>query len=295
MAFLLSLQWLDALVLRSDEPTNARSRYQPMPERRPAASSDTPADGRMRIDRLLVERGLFESRARAQEAILAGLVIAGGRQVARASETFAPDVELEAAPVHDYVSRGALKLEAGLAAFGFEPEGCTALDVGASTGGFTELLLRRGARHVFAVDVGRDQLHPRLRGRPDVSVLEETDIRALPAGIITEPVGLVVMDVSFIPLSHVLPAALAFAAPGAGLVALVKPQFEAGRSALKKGIVRDPAVHEAVCAAAQDQVRALGWQVLSVVPSPIAGGDGNREFLLGARKPETHDAKAVAP
>jgi len=266
-----------------------------MPERRSIPSLDPVADGRVRIDRLLVERGLFESRARAQEAILAGLVIAAGRPVVRPSESFAPDVELKAAPVHDYVSRGALKLEAGLAAFGFDPHGLDALDVGASTGGFTELLLRRGARHVFAVDVGRDQLHPRLRGRPDVSVLEETDIRSLPAAAIAAPVGLVVMDVSFIPLAHVLLAALAFAAPGAGLVALVKPQFEAGRGALKKGIVRDPAVHEAVCAAAQDQVRALGWQVLGVVPSPIAGGDGNREFLLGARKPAADGATAATP
>lgn len=239
----------------------------------------------MRIDRLLVERGLFESRARAQAAVAAGLVKADGVVVAKASAEVPADAVLDAREVHDFVSRGALKLEAALDAFGIDPAGLVALDVGASTGGFSELLLRRGAAHVYAVDVGRDQLHPRLRGRPEISVMEETDIRALDRARIPAPVDLVVMDVSFIPLGHVLPAALSFAAPEAALVALVKPQFEAGRGALKKGVVRDPAVHEEVCARARASVEAEGWRVLGIVPSPIEGGDGNREFLIGARRP----------
>lgn len=240
--------------------------------------------GRARIDRLLVERGLFESRARAQAALAAGLVKVDGMAVTKASAEFPPDARIEAAAPHDFVSRGALKLEAALDAFAIDPAGLAALDVGASTGGFTDLLLKRGARHVFAVDVGRDQLHPSLRGRPEVSVMEATDIRALAPGALG-PVDLVVIDVSFISLRLVLPAALSFAAPAARLVALVKPQFEAGRAALKKGVVRDPAVHQAVCLKAREEVEALGWQVIDVIPSPIAGGDGNREFLLGAVRP----------
>jgi len=246
-----------------------------------------PAEARSRLDRLLVNRGLFESRARAQAAILAGLVAVDGQVVTKPAAECAADAAIVAGTVHDYVSRGALKLAAGLDAFGIDPAGRRALDVGASTGGFTELLLRRGAVHVEAVDVGRDQLHPRLRGRPEVSVREGTDIRALAPGAFA-PVDLIVMDVSFIPLAQVLPAALAFAAPGARLVALVKPQFEAGRGALKKGIVRDPAVHAQVCDAARETVAALGWRVLGLIPSPIAGGDGNREFLIAAARPEAH-------
>ncbi|WP_454915788.1 TlyA family RNA methyltransferase [Xanthobacter sediminis] len=239
----------------------------------------------MRIDRLLVERGLFESRARAQAAVAAGLVRVNGARVTKPAAEVADDARIEARDVHDFVSRGGLKLEAGLTAFGIDPEGLCALDVGASTGGFTDVLLRRGAAHVFAVDVGRGQLHASLRGRPEVSVMEETDIRALERAAIPVPVGLVVVDVSFISLRQVLPAALAFAAPHARLVALVKPQFEAGREGVKKGIVRDPAVREAVCTAADDLVTGLGWPVMGLVPSPITGGDGNVEYLLGAQRP----------
>ena len=259
--------------------TMSRSPDSPLP---PA-----PVEPRSRLDRLLVARGLFESRARAQAAILAGLVSVDGQVVTKPAAEHAADAAITAGAVHDYVSRGALKLEAGLDAFAIDPAGCRALDVGASTGGFTELLLRRGAVHVEAVDVGRDQLHPRLRGRADVSVREGTDIRSLAADAIA-PVDLIVIDVSFIPLAQVLPAALGFAAPGARLVALVKPQFEAGRSALKKGIVRDPAVQAQVCATARETVTALGWRVLGLIPSPIAGGDGNREFLIAAARPEAH-------
>lgn len=239
----------------------------------------------MRIDRLLVERGLFESRARAQAAVAAGLVRVNGAVVTKPAAEVADDARIEARDVHDFVSRGGLKLEAGLRAFGIDPAGRMALDVGASTGGFTDVLLRRGATHVFAVDVGREQLHPSLRGRPEVTVMEETDIRSLDRAAIPVPVGLVVVDVSFISLRQVLPAALAFAVPGAALVALVKPQFEAGREAVKKGIVRDAAIREQVCTAADDLVTGLGWRVTGIVPSPITGGDGNVEYLLGAQKP----------
>jgi len=238
----------------------------------------------MRIDRLLVERGLFESRARAQAALAAGLVRVDGAVVTKASAEVAAGAMIEAEDIHDFVSRGALKLVAGLDTFGFDPRGCTALDVGASTGGFTEVLLRRGAARVFAVDVGRDQLHPSLRVRPEVVALEATDIRSLDAARLSPAPELVVVDVSFISLKQVLPAALALAAPKARLVALVKPQFEAGRAALKKGIVRDEAVRAAVCAEVRALVEGLGWRVVGLIPSPIAGGDGNIEFLIGAAR-----------
>ena len=251
----------------------------------PSDAGAAPAQGhRQRIDRLLVERGLFESRARAQAAIAEGLVRVEGVPVTKPSAEVAADARIEATQPHDFVSRGALKLEAALDAFAIDPAGLEALDVGASTGGFTDLLLKRGARHVHAVDVGRDQLHASLRGRPEVSLMEATDIRTLAPGALP-PVDLVVIDVSFISLALVLPAALAFASPGAHLVALVKPQFEAGRAAVKKGVVRDAAIHDAVCEKVRAEVERLGWTVLGLIPSPIAGGDGNREFLLGAKRP----------
>ncbi|MFG1403862.1 TlyA family RNA methyltransferase [Xanthobacter sediminis] len=238
----------------------------------------------MRIDRLLVERGLFESRARAQAAVAAGLVRVEGVVVPKPSAEVAEDARIEAADVHDYVSRGGLKLEAGLQAFGIDPAALTAMDVGASTGGFTDVLLRHRVAHVYAVDVGRGQFHESLRGHPQITLLEETDIRALDRAAVPDPVDVVVVDVSFISLRQVLPSALAFAAPRARLVALVKPQFEAGREAVKKGIVRDAAVRQEVCTAAEDLVTSLGWRVLGIVPSPITGGDGNVEYLLGAER-----------
>lgn len=237
---------------------------------------------RERIDKVLVARGLFESRARAQAAVRAGLVQVAGITVTRPSEEVDGAAEIAAEAEHPYVSRGALKLVAALDAFGIDPAGRVALDVGASTGGFTEILLQRGARHVHAVDVGRDQFHPRLRGRPDVSLLEGTDARALTGDLIPEPVDLIVADVSFISLSLVLPPVLALAAPGAALAVLVKPQFEAGPARVKKGIVRDAAVHDEVCARIAAQVTGLGWRVTGTIPSPITGGDGNREFLMAA-------------
>jgi len=239
---------------------------------------------RLRADRLLVERGLFESRAKAQAAIEAGLVTADEVVVRRASEEIAVDAILRAEPAHPYVSRAGLKLAVALDHFGFDPNRRVCLDVGASTGGFTQVLIERGARRVYAIDVGRAQLHKSLRGRPEILSLEETDIRALSASQLSEPPDLVSIDVSFISLKLVLPAALALASPRAQLIALIKPQFEAGREHLKKGIVRDAAVHAAVCDDIAVCVAALGWYVKGIIPSLIAGGDGNAEFLIGATR-----------
>lgn len=236
-----------------------------------------------RADRLLVERGLFESRAKAQAAIEAGLVTANGARVRKASETIDGDAEIEASPAFPYVSRSGVKLAAALDHFKFDPRGTICLDAGASTGGFTQVLLERGAKQVYAVDVGRDQLHQSLRARPEVASLEGTDIRGL--ALPGERPDLVVVDVSFISLKLVLPAALVLAKSPAKLVALIKPQFEAGRAHLKRGIVRDAAVHAAVCDDISKAISDLGWHVLGVIPSPITGGDGNAEFLIGA----THD------
>lgn len=237
---------------------------------------------RQRADRLLVERGLFPSRAKAQAAIAAGLVTADDVAVRKASEEIAVDARLQAQAAHPYVSRGGTKLAAALAHFGFNPRGRICLDVGASTGGFTQVLLEGGARRVYAVDVGRAQLHASLRERAEVVSLEGTDIRRLSLAAVDEPPDLLAVDVSFISLTLVLPAAVKLAAAPAQLVALIKPQFEAGPRLVKKGIVRDPAVHHAVCDDLAAFVRTLGWRVLGIIPSPIAGGDGNVEFLLGA-------------
>jgi 23S rRNA (cytidine1920-2'-O)/16S rRNA (cytidine1409-2'-O)-methyltransferase len=237
---------------------------------------------RQRADRLLVERGLFESRAKAQAAIEAGLVFAGDRPVRKASEELATDAILRASAAHPYVSRGGIKLAAALDHFAFDPKGCVCLDVGSSTGGFAQLLLEREARRVYAVDVGRAQLHESLRQRSEIMLLEATDIRALSPHLLDEAPNFVTIDVSFISLKNVLPPALALAKKPARLVALIKPQFEAGRAASKKGIVRDSAVHAAVCGDIEKFVTALGWRVVETIESPITGGDGNIEFLLGA-------------
>jgi 23S rRNA (cytidine1920-2'-O)/16S rRNA (cytidine1409-2'-O)-methyltransferase len=240
---------------------------------------------RMRADRLLVTRGLFDSRAKAQAAIEAGLVEADGTIVRKASEEIACDATLKATPAHPYVSRGGVKLAAALDHFDIDPKGRVCLDVGASTGGFTQVLAERGAKRVYAVDVGRSQLHDSLRGRDAVVSLEQTDIRTLPAATFAEAPSLVTIDVSFISLKQVLPAVMALAAPEARLVALIKPQFEAGRDKVKKGMVRDAAVHRAVCDDIVAATVALGWRVAGVIPSPIAGGGGNAEFLLAAERP----------
>jgi 23S rRNA (cytidine1920-2'-O)/16S rRNA (cytidine1409-2'-O)-methyltransferase len=241
---------------------------------------------RLRADRLLVERGFFESRAKAQDAVAAGRVTADGRLVRKPSEEIPVGAEIAAEPAHPWVSRGGVKLAHALDVFGIDPSGRTCLDAGASTGGFTEVLLSRGAAAVVAVDVGHGQLHPKVAADPRVRSLEGRDARTLTAADFPDAPSLLVIDVSFIPLAAALPPVLARAAPGATIVALVKPQFEAGRAHVGKGgIVKDPAVHAEVCARAENLVRAAGWTVRGVIPSPIAGGEGNREFLLAADKP----------
>jgi 23S rRNA (cytidine1920-2'-O)/16S rRNA (cytidine1409-2'-O)-methyltransferase len=239
---------------------------------------------RRRADRLLVERGLFDSRAKAQAAIAAGLVTADDVPVRKSSDEVPVEAKLRAEAAHPWVSRGGVKLAAALDHFGFDPAGHVCLDVGASTGGFTQVLLARGARRVYAVDVGRGQFHASLRNEPRVMLLEETDVRSLDASRLPGPPDFLVVDVSFISLKLVLPPAIALLRTPARLIALVKPQFEAGRRHLKKGIVRDPQVHAAVCEDMTAFVTGLGWHVAGVVPSPISGGDGNREFLLGASR-----------
>jgi 23S rRNA (cytidine1920-2'-O)/16S rRNA (cytidine1409-2'-O)-methyltransferase len=237
-----------------------------------------------RADQLLVERGFFERRARAQAAIAAGLVTADGARVRKASEMIAGNAVLAAQAPHPYVSRGGLKLACALDAFGFDPAGLLCLDVGSSTGGFTDLLLKRGARHVVAVDVGRDQLHASLRADARVTSYEGQDIRTLAPAMLPGPPTLAAIDVSFISLRLVLPAVAALLAPQAGIAALIKPQFEAGRGALKKGIVRDERIQEEVCQSIVSLLGELGFGVAGLTPSPIAGGDGNREFLIGGRR-----------
>lgn len=237
---------------------------------------------RRRADLVLVERGFFESRARAQAAIGAGLVTANGVPVRRASDLIEGEARILAEPPHPWVSRGGVKLAAALDAFAIDPEGLTCLDLGASTGGFTDVLLARGAASVYAVDVGRGQLHPKIAADPRVKALEATDARSLTPALIPDPIDLVVVDVSFISLKLVLPHAVALLKPEGRLVALVKPQFEAGPARVVKGIVKDAAVREEVSHDVAACVGSLGFTVLSVIPSPITGGDGNLEFLLGA-------------
>jgi 23S rRNA (cytidine1920-2'-O)/16S rRNA (cytidine1409-2'-O)-methyltransferase len=237
---------------------------------------------RERADRLLVARGIFESRAKAQAAIEAGLVTANDQIVRKASEEIPTDASLRATSAHPYVSRGGVKLAAALDHFDFNPKGRICLDVGASTGGFTQVLLKRGAQLVYAVDVGRAQLHETLRARPEIVSLEATDIRSLSAARFDDRPDFVTIDVSFISLKLVVPPVTKLIKAPALLVALIKPQFEVGASAVKKGIVRDPALHAGVCKDIAEFVTSLGWRVISVIPSPIEGGDGNAEFLLGA-------------
>ncbi|MBN9148797.1 MULTISPECIES: TlyA family RNA methyltransferase [unclassified Nitrobacter] len=239
---------------------------------------------RKRADVLLVERGLFESRARAQAAIEAGLVTANGKAVSKVSETIPESATLEAHPAHPYVSRGGVKLAGALERYPIEIENHVCLDVGASTGGFTEVLLANGASLVFAVDVGHDQLHPSLRDHPRVVSMESTDIRSFEGKRLPQRPDVVVMDASFISLKAILPVALSLAAAPMHLLALIKPQFEAPRAAIKKGIVRDAAVHRAVCDDIAAFAATLGCTDIDVFPSPIAGGDGNAEFFLGARR-----------
>jgi len=241
---------------------------------------------KVRADQLLVSRGLAASRTRAQALIMAGTVFSGERKLAKAGDMLAEDAPLEVrGRDHPWVSRGGIKLDHGLTHFGFDVTGAVALDVGSSTGGFTDVLLSRGAAKVYAVDVGTNQLAWKLRQDPRVVVLEQTNARHLTVEQVPEPVDIVVCDASFIGLAKVLEAPLQLAKAGAKLVALIKPQFEAGRDEVGKGgVVRDPAVHERVCAEAADWVRSQGWEALGITPSPITGPEGNVEFLLGASK-----------
>ena len=233
----------------------------------------------------LVQAGLFESRAKAREAIEAGLVTADGAVVSKPAALLRAEAVLEASPAYPWVSRGGVKLAAALDRFGFDPGDRVCLDIGASTGGFSQVLLARGAAHVTAVDVGRTQLHASLAADPRLTALEGHDARALVGDDLPRAPSLLTFDVSFISLRLVLPHVLQLAAPLAELVALVKPQFEAGRMRVSKGVVRDPALHQEVCTSISETVAALGWSVLGIMPSPIEGQDGNREFLLGARRP----------
>ena len=239
---------------------------------------------KLRADQLLVSRALAESRNRAQALIMAGAVFCGERKLAKAGEMLTEDAPLEVrGKDHPWVSRGGIKLDHGLTHFGFDVTGTVALDVGSSTGGFTDVLLSRGAAKVYAVDAGTNQLAWKLRQDPRVVVLEQTNARYLTAEQVPEPVDIVVCDASFIGLAKVLEAPLKLAKPGAKLVALVKPQFEAGRAEVGKGgVVRDPDVRQRVCDAAAEWVAAQGWRVLGVTESPITGPEGNVEYLLGA-------------
>lgn len=242
---------------------------------------------RERLDQLLVARGLAESRARARDAILRGAVAVGGKPVAKPGQLVAADAEIAVDdPAAGYVSRAALKLVAGLDRFSFDVAGLIALDVGASTGGFTQVLLERGAARVHAIDVGHDQLHPKVAADPRVRRKDGLNARALTlADLEGDRPQAVVCDVSFISLTLALPPALDLAAPGALGLFLVKPQFEAGREALGKGGIVAPDVAEETALRISGWLDTCpGWTVLGLAPSPIAGGDGNREWLLGARK-----------
>ena len=241
---------------------------------------------KVRADQLLVGRGLAESRTRAQALIMAGAVFSGERKLAKAGDMLAEDAPLEVrGKDHPWVSRGGIKLDHGMAHFGFDVAGAVALDVGSSTGGFTDVLLSRGAAKVYAVDVGTNQLAWKLRQDPRVVVHEQTNARQLDARIIPEPVDIIVCDASFIGLAKVLEAPVKLAKRGGKLVALIKPQFEAGREEVGKGgVVRDAAIHARVVAEAKTWVEAEGWTVVGITPSPITGPEGNVEFLLGAEK-----------
>jgi 23S rRNA (cytidine1920-2'-O)/16S rRNA (cytidine1409-2'-O)-methyltransferase len=256
------------------------------------------AGDKVRADQALVARGLVESRTRAQSLILAGKVFSGTRRVQKAGEPVGDAVPLEVrGQDHPWVSRGGIKLDHGLRHFGLSAAGLVCLDIGASTGGFTDVLLATGAARVHAVDVGHGQLAWKLRGDPRVVVHERTNARTLDPAVIGESIGALVCDASFIGLRTVLPAPLALCGAGAWAVALIKPQFEAGPGQVgARGVVRDAAVHGAVCAAVQDWWAGLpGWEVLGVTESPLRGPEGNVEFLIGARRRPSVAAGGCVP
>jgi len=242
---------------------------------------------KIRADVALVERGLVETRSKAQALIMAGIVFSGETKIIKAGQQIKSEQPLEVrGKDHNWVSRGGLKLEKGLKEFAVDPTGYTAIDVGASTGGFTDVLLQAGASHVFAVDVGRGQLAWKLRGDSSVTVLEKTNARYLGAEQIPEMVDIVVCDASFISLRTVLPAAMGFVKPGGKLLALIKPQFEVGKDNIGKGgVVRDPELHKAVCADIEDWLNGMqGWHAVGITESPIKGPEGNIEFLIYGEK-----------
>ena len=242
--------------------------------------------GKQRVDQMLVDRGLVESRARAQALILAGLVYAGTRKIEKAGQQLPEDVTLDVrGRDHPWVSRGGIKLAHGFTHFGWDAAGKVAMDVGSSTGGFTDVLLTHGAARVYAIDSGTNQLAWKLRSDPRVVVHEQTSARILTPAHVPEPVDIIVCDASFIGLTKVLERPLEFAAAQAWAIALIKPQFEAGREEVGKGgVVRDAAVHERVCGEVRCWFEDKGWQVAGIVPSPITGPEGNVEFLIGAKK-----------
>lgn len=243
---------------------------------------------KQRADQLMVERGLAETRSRAQALIMAGSLLCEDRPVQKAGQLLAADAPLRLrGKAHPWVSRGGVKLAGGLKHFAIDPEGLVCLDVGASTGGFTDVLLQQGAAKVYAVDVGHGQLAWGLRQDPRVVVMERCNARYLTSEEVPDPIDLVVCDASFISLTQVLPAALSLTAPAARLIALIKPQFEVGKGQVGKGgIVRDPAQHQAVCEKIVDFLDGLAaWQVIGVTDSPIKGPDGNLEFLVAAERP----------
>lgn len=247
---------------------------------------DDGANRERRADVFLVEQGFAASRAAAQAAIAAGQVRANGEPILRPAQLLKDDARIDYTPAHPYVSRGALKLEAALDRFELSPEGLVCLDIGASTGGFTQILRLRGATKVYAVDVGHGQLHAKLANDRHVVAIEGVNARDLTTAHVPVPPDAIVADVSFIGLKLALPSALALAKPGAWLVALVKPQFEVGRMRVGKGgVVRDDADRKAACDDITHWISSVqGWSVLGVMDSPVVGGDGNREFLLAARK-----------
>ena len=264
---------------------NERHRL-PTPERPTLTTPRPQKPAKTRVDALLVERGLVESRTRAAALVLAGLVYAGKVKIAKPGQQIAADALLEVrGRDHPWVSRGGIKLAHALVHFGLDPAGATAMDIGSSTGGFTDVLLSHGAVRVFAVDSGTNQLAWKLRQDPRVTVLEQTSARVLTAAQIDAPCGWVVCDASFIGLAKVLEVPLALAAPDCRLVALIKPQFEVGRGEVGKGgVVRDPALHARVCAEVRGWLEGAGWLVDGIVESPITGPEGNMEFLIAARR-----------
>lgn len=241
---------------------------------------------KIRVDQLLVERGLAESRARAQALVLAGLVFSGETKIAKSGQALPPDAPLEVrGRDHPWVSRGGIKLAHALEHFALDPAGATAMDIGSSTGGFTDVLLSKGAARVFAVDSGTNQLAWKLRQDPRVTVLEQTSARLLTPELIDAPCNWVVCDASFISLAKVLEVPLRLAAAKCQLVALIKPQFEVGPAEVGKGgVVRDPALHARVCSEVRGWLEGLGWRVQGIVESPITGPQGNVEFLISAQR-----------